>query len=386
MSTTQPSSSTPILDLREPLPRPAYERRSSGLLHLFLALGLFAMATGNLAVPFLFLWITLIWWIGTFLHECGHLFAGWLAGMRFESVSIGSLRLVREAPGLRIRFARHQLLGQASMSLDRLRRVRRKLILCTAGGPAATLLSALTVLGVVITFGSRLGGFAPGLFDLSVYVFVLCSFFTFLVGLRPARYGTFPNDALILKTLLTCKSEAKRLIASHALQLQLRKGVDPVNLNRRWRALACPSGDGGEATYEEDWRKYESAMSAKSDLAAVYLESCLAASAILHPEQRDHLICEAAFFNAKEKQNAVNAEKWFTVISSPGKVHALSVLRVQSAIQFAKHNYSEAAAKCEEALRFLENFPPGAPARDHLPSWRDWRREIEPHLKQASGV
>jgi hypothetical protein len=175
-------------------------------------------------------------------------------------------------------------------------------------------------------------------------------------------------------------------MAAYALHLQIRKGTDPLNLNRRWIALGRPAGAGPEAEYEKNWEQYTAALSNNPGSAADPLEKCLAASAILSAEQRDHLKCEAAFFNAKYRQSVANAQRWLALVSEPQKIHALSEIRVQSAIHFAKRTYSEAIALCDEALRILESFPPGAPARDLLPSWLIWRQEIELRLDGAGDV
>jgi len=90
-------------------------------------------------------WIVFIWFIKVAIHEVGHVLAGWFAGMRFESVAIGSVWLTREEGKMKICFKRHVLGDRANMSIMRLRRVRRQLVILTLGGPIATLLATLAV-------------------------------------------------------------------------------------------------------------------------------------------------------------------------------------------------------------------------------------------------
>ena len=84
------------------------------------------------------------------------------------------------------------------MSLDRICHIRRKLVLFTLGGPLATLFTVFIGAGAAWAADSHITGSLSFMLDLFVYV----SFFLFLIGLFPARYGRYPNDALLLKALM----------------------------------------------------------------------------------------------------------------------------------------------------------------------------------------
>src|SRR5258708_15971900 len=234
---TQPASVTPILDCLAPMPTPLYERKSRRALYFSMTLAVFTLVTRSYGFAIFVVWIVFIWFIKVAIHEVGHVLAGWFAGMRFESVAIGSVWLAREEGKIKIRFKRHALGGQANMSIMRLRRVRRQLVILTLGGPIATLLATLAVATLVIPFGSRWGNSVSGMFDASIYIFMTFSLYYLCLGLIPATYGAFPNDGLILKYLLTSPAQSKRMISAHALHLQISQAVDPLNLNRRWFSL-----------------------------------------------------------------------------------------------------------------------------------------------------
>lgn len=376
-------SQTPILDLLEPLPVPFPERRSNRSLYFWLTLLAFACVTGNAFVPFFLLWAVCIWWLKVAVHEFGHLLAGSAVGLRFNSVAIGSIWLVREEHSLKFRWKRQIFMGQVNMGLERLRRARRRLAILSLGGPIATIISALAALSLPIMFSSRLGDFAPGFVDFSIYAFVIVSVFSFVISLRPRFYGTVPNDILMAKILLTSPPEAKRIIATYALHLQIVNGVDQINVNRRWEALSRSGGSAPWTEYCQSWELYASTLHDNSQEAAAYLEKCLAASAILQEEQRDHLICEAAYFSAMQRKDVFKAEKWLARCSKESKIHIVQILRVRTAIELAKRNSSAAIAHCDKALHFLRSIPQGLRAREEESSWTSWRETIEQEHREV---
>lgn len=383
MTTSAQSSKTPILDLYQPLPVPIDQSYSNRSLYVWLTIALFAFATGDVIVPFFLLWAILIWWLKVAVHEFGHLLAAWLVGLRLESIAVGSVWLVREEGSFRFRWKRQYFMGQVNVGLDRLCRIRSRLIVVSLGGPVATLLSAIIVMGIPIFWSSEFGNFAPGFSDFSIYIFAIFSILSLCVNLYPRDYAGVPNDVLAAKILLTSSAKAKRMIATYALHMQTTKGVDPINLNRRWISLCRPTDSEPQAEYCKNWERYTLTLNDDPELAANYLEQCLAGSAILRNEQRDHLICEAAFFSASRRKSIANADKWFAKISDQAKLPLLQTLRVKTEIQRAKRNYSSALAYCDEALYFLRSFPRSSPARDHEASWTHWRQTIEHENAQA---
>src|SRR3974390_2203094 len=71
-------------------------------------------------------------------HELGHLLAGWLVGFRFNSIMIGPVLLLLEYRRLKLQIRRpHPAGGYSGMHVNRIRRLRRRLLIFIAAGPAA---------------------------------------------------------------------------------------------------------------------------------------------------------------------------------------------------------------------------------------------------------
>ena len=356
-----------------PLPKPLHGKPSNRFLYAFLSAALFALITSNYPMLFFSACVVFVFFSVVAVHELGHLVAGWLVALRFQSVSVGSLWFIRENRRFRIQFKRQRLFGQTNMALDRLRRVRKRMILFTAGGPIATVLGAILTLCSAGFVDSRTNSLITSMYDLFVYL----SFFIVFLGLLPLRYANFPSDALMLKWLLTSVDGTKHLIASHALEMQKRNGVDPMDLNARWVGLAFMRGFSAQAQYAADWRGYTAASANDPAGAATWLEKCLAGSSVLNSEQRDHLIAEAAYFAAWQRKDSPKAEAWLGRVAKPENIHRLEQLRIEVALAAARDRYLEALEYCQEGIRFLERFPVGTPARMQEAVWRTWLQHIE---------
>jgi hypothetical protein len=133
------TSSTPILDLLQPLSEPYSGRLNRRFAVPFLALVAAIMLTGNfsfLAVPFGFLVIN---FLATAIHEFGHLTAGWWVGLRFTGVLIAPFVVERSPRGLKFKVRPMLFGGLAFMALDKVRRMRRRLIVYGLGGPLSSI-------------------------------------------------------------------------------------------------------------------------------------------------------------------------------------------------------------------------------------------------------
>jgi hypothetical protein len=77
------------------------------------------------------------------VHEVGHLLGGWIVGFRFSFISIGPFSLKLEYGKIKLRVVRAMpAAGYAGMHVDRVRRLRRRLLFFTIAGPLTNLLSA----------------------------------------------------------------------------------------------------------------------------------------------------------------------------------------------------------------------------------------------------
>jgi len=329
--------------------------------------------TGNFPLLFFVLIVIFVFIDAIAIHESGHLIAGWLAGLDFERASVGWFWILREKHGFRFRLKRHVLWGQAEMSLDRICHIRRKLVLFTLGGPLATFFSLFIGVGAAWAADSHITGSLSFTLDLFVYA----SFFLFLIGLFPARYGRYPNDALLLKTLMRSADSAKPLLAMYTLDMQKRNGADPFRVNRRWVELCYSEGENPIGKYFEYWRDYMSTVETDNETAAGSLERCLAASSSLTSDQRDQLIAEVTYFAAWHRRDAAKAEIWFARISNLEGLHLVERLRAQAAIDAAGARFSKALQRCDQALRYFQENPSGSRGPEVETGWLDWRQRIQ---------
>lgn len=78
--------------------------------------------------------------VAVLIHELGHLAAGWALGFRFSLISVGPLALHLEQGKLKVSFLREMTaFGYSGMHIDRLVRLRRRVVFYAAAGPVANL-------------------------------------------------------------------------------------------------------------------------------------------------------------------------------------------------------------------------------------------------------
>jgi hypothetical protein len=83
-----------------------------------------------LIVPF---GLALIAFLSTVVHESGHLIFGWAVWLRFERVAIGPFVIKHKSRRWKLRLRPRLYGGFAYMALDRIGRVRRRLIIRALG-------------------------------------------------------------------------------------------------------------------------------------------------------------------------------------------------------------------------------------------------------------
>jgi len=373
--TTQPASAsaTPILDLLQPLPDPDGDRANGHFAFPFLTAVAAIVLTENLSfliVPFGFL---LINFLTIAIHESGHLLAGLCVGLRFKGVRIDPFRARIDSGKWKFRIRPRLFWGFAFMSLDRVRRVRRRLIIFTLGGPAASILCGLAaVLAGEIGIARYDSPWPTFLEFLGVWSLIIGC-----ISSVPFRTRGFANDAMLLRSLLFSKPDASHLIASYALSTP--KNLCPFSpdyVPRWFRMAAAPTRLPNE--YYPNWLAYES--SKENEVAARHLERCLAHSAGMDDESRDMLIAEAAVFTACRRDDTAKAEVWAKRIKSPGRLHQIWQARVAIALLCANKQFETALAELDLALSLIRKAPDSAQRQRIEDAWALWKQEIQKHV------
>ncbi len=379
MTTSSTSSTTPILDLIAPLPKPQKSKlgRKDYRVPIFAVAAI--LVSGNYELLFPLLGLLLGLWLivlfGIAVHELGHVAAGYSSGFIFQSAAVGPIEISRESARWKINVRHSLLTGLTSMSLDRFYKVRKRLMIYNAAGPAAGLL-----LGTAAIECLRLSieGDRPVL-SLIFMALAASSIFLSVGSLVPMRHSGIASDGMNLKVLLLSKEGTARILATYALHLQLRKGVDRVSLNGRWSGLACSRGnvaaDPRYSTYSEDWAAYQAATSPEA--AAQFLERCLANSGFLGRENRDSLIAEASRFTASRRNDAEKAEIWFQRVADPERLHPLVRLRVRVALSCARGRFDDALEQAKAGIETIRTVPAFGSATESEAAWLEWCRQIE---------
>lgn len=257
------------------------------------------------------------------------------------------------------------------MSLDRFRRVRRRLILYTAGGPTATFLTG--TLALTVFFLIPMGHDSVARVMLAWF-----GFYSILGGigyLFVRRVGRHPSDSAKLWMLARSRDRSKQLLAALALEMRRSKGDEDVELNERWIGVAWESADKLATAYRANWDAYVTAQD--MSIAAVHLEFCLANSSFLQRVDRDALIAEAASFTAWGRNDVAKARVWFERLVAPQRLSPLLRTRFEASIQCAQGQFDGALALVERGLEMLRSLPRRRPVPKYEASWAEWRSQIQ---------
>lgn len=174
------------------------------------------------------------------------------------------------------------------------------------------------------------------------------------------------------------------MLATYALDMQYRSGIDQFCLNQRWAQLASTPGnsvvDPRYVAYMADWNAYQNAPSKES--SAQVLESCLANSGFLTAENRDVLIARAAIFTAWQRNDSEKARIWFNRVANPERLHPLTRLSAEAALDCAQGEFDAALKRLELGLENIQHLSVSVAREREKARWLDWYRQIELRREQ----
>lgn len=354
---------TPILDLEIPLPRRRFQLGSQavgfvfGLASTLIFLTSIRGDSGHFGVVCLILIAAIFGAI--LIHEIGHILAGWIVGFHFNSIQVAWLSLGFEYGKLTLRVRNKTSVGgYATIQIDRICRLRKRLMFFIAGGPAASILSVVVIAVTVNVFDLHKSWLAAP----AASVAFVCLWFG-LVSLVPFSTQGYSSDGARLEMLITSRDKARRWFCLAALGNTHRRGKSPKLWNANWTKAATSVRDNSIDEVSACWLAYICASDRKqADLAAGYLERCLKLAGIVDEATRDTLILEAAVFQAWERENVDKSATWLSHVKAPRRMPKLMQLRSTIAMNCAKRDFESAHAHWREGLAFIEKLPP-APLR-----------------------
>jgi hypothetical protein len=357
---------TPILDLEIPLPQRQSRLRSQALgfvIGLVSTLVFVAGVRGDsehfgrIAASLL-----IAIFLGILVHEAGHLLAGWIVGFHFSSIQVGWLSLSFEYGKLTFHFRREMSAsGYASIQIDRVYRLRRRLMFFIAGGPTASILCVVVAVVTVNVFGLHKSWLA-----VPIACFAFVSLLFGLLSLFPKAGQGRWSDGARLEMLIASRDKTRRWLCLAALANEHRRGKSPKLWNANWTKAAASVRDNSADEMAACWLAYICASARKrADVGGSYLERCLELVGLAGETLRDTLMLEAAVFQAWERDNADKSATWLNRVKAPGRLPKLMQLRSAIAASCAQRDYESAHTNWLEGLALIEKLP-ATPVRESL--------------------
>jgi hypothetical protein len=372
------ASPTPILDLLEPLPKPADEIITGKFAFPFLTFVALITIDKNYSFLILLLGFLPALFLVVAIHECGHLIFGWCAGLRFRGVEVGPLCILRIRRKWSVRLRPRIYSGAAHMVLRRIRRIRRQLMICTIGGPVTSYSFALLafIVGEAYRPTDSLGWTI--FLEFSAFFSLLIAFFSTF----PYRTQVGGNDAYLLRQLLASKSGSMQMIAAHAAYFA--GSVEPIvppYFERWWRLTSAHAGL-AHARYYVDWNAYRDAKDPA--VAAGHLEQLLRQSSWHDVQTRNFLAAEAAFFTARHRPSSGQSSVWLRRTQHLGWLDPLSRIRLDIALAESLQDFAQALAACDSGLSLIRANLDSPVSLKTESEWIDWRKQIEERLTSAN--
>ncbi len=378
-------SNTPILDSGVLQSR----RRRKNIKGIFVGIAIGAMVGFGLARivdqqadQYLDVNHALLLWVAAFtlaivIHEFGHVLAGWALGFRFSFISVGPFSLRVEHGVLKIRIRRDMpALGYAGMNVCQVRRLRSRLLIYIAAGPAANLISIPVIVPLVNyafpwpsnTWVAALAARFAGISLLSA-----------LLSLVPFGFGSMvSSDGSRILMLATSRERARRWLNIIAIGGQQRNGVRPKEWRRTWLKAASSLRDESLDEFSANWLAYISANARKDAASAdAHLERCLELVPLLRPTARDLVAQEAAVYTAWFRNDPGQADKWFAQVKKPKLMTTTQQLRAGIALQCAHGDFVGALDSWQKGFVFIQKLPIGPQQASLMESWQEWRIKIQ---------
>ena len=291
--------------------------------------------------------------VNVFVHECGHLAAGWLMGFRLYHFRVDPLSLLqRDGQWIwEIRKPYFAMSGLCAMAPDTLLDLRKRMALFILGGPAASLLLGLS--GVAMFFGAPRSPWQEwwlffqftGLLGLS----------TFVANLIPTRVGQYYSDGARVYQFARGGGWSDQLLATSMAAISAHAETRPRDWNTdiMERAAAFESAplEYGTAlllvyTMYADRRDME--------LAGPHYRKLKEVLSRMNPEMASPFAPSLAFHEAYHARNAAEARQWFERM--PRELDFNRKL-VEAAVLWCEGEAEQAASAWAEAAALAKKLP-----------------------------
>ena len=288
--------------------------------------------------------------IGILCHELGHVVAGKISGLRFQTLAAGPLVVSRLSDGWRYQWVNSRGLwnGITVMSPSRPTRLRSNAIFFVLGGPIGSLLCGAAAIALMLAGpGLQMGEAAEFFGILGVIELVNC-----VANLVPLRVPGGYTDGARLLQLARKDAEGVRFLAELAFGLSDTTTLRPKDWHPEWvkavteDPLAPGFSRGCYHAYVHHLDRGD------ADEASIWLARCMDSHrALKRDPYRWILAIENAFFEARHLKNLEGAKEWLTVTRAGIPAERFTELRVSAAIHVAEGERDLARHAIETALR-----------------------------------
>ena len=304
-------------------------------------------------------------WMSIAAHELGHLVAGKWVDFRFVLFIAGPLVVLRTAKGIRISANEvWRLPGLSAMMPERTSSLQRRHLWMIAGGPVISLLIFGVIGGLLLVAISvadkktlQEAAFAhPPFWRWAILAcitaIVQMGAMSLLAGISSlwpasAKQTGLMSDGGRIRMLLRGGADADRWISSMMLMNTSMTGRRPREWDAQWIQPVAALSDKAVDEWQACLLAYLWALDRGDvDLAGAYLDHM---EPLLEkvPLLRTLAAAEAAFFEARHRDNLERAREWFAS-ASPQKDE--SRLRAETAIYLGEGRWAEAKQSGEAAL------------------------------------
>ena len=303
------------------------------------------------------------------VHEAGHALAAKLNGLRVTSMKVGPFWVIGR--GGRALFGQPDILGFVTAEFLTIRRIRRRYLWLTVGGPLASIIVGLILQLLSFYIPRNVGDW--------VHVAGVVSLWLAVLSLWPFRAAFYGSDGFQIKRLYYPAQKYAPLLANVALDVASANGADVSSWRRSWLEKASQSDRKDPVWRNAQLRLYVWASDRKDvSLAASSLEALLNDAVSSPPSHRKSLALEAAVFQAWHRQDAVKASVWAKRVSEfAASTPELQQIRYSVALFCCTHEFDKAISQWEKGLLILKAMPGSKRGDAVLRAWQKWRDEIE---------
>jgi Peptidase family M50 len=320
--------------------------------------------------------VLLILILSVFLHEVGHVLAGWLVGMRLRSFAVMQFLVYKTVCGWRIRwdskmgFFGGLVLNYSTISTG----FRWRNVVMVAGGPAVNLLLAITAFVFSLSLSASPWGenswVGQPFFYLNLLIGV--SLFFFFINIWPSKGSGFENDGMLLLQLIQNDPKLKQEMALSSLIGAAMTGQRPRDWNSDWLLEAADlQNRKGIDELALLFTYYQALDTNAPKLAGETLDRLLEQIEGVSLSMRWDVLLEATYFESFHRQNSNAAQVWFLEAQGHQSDPALG-LRAEAALVLIQGQANQALEFAKRAQLNLDKSQiPGIAIAE-----RDWLQEL----------